>query len=118
MAHPIVLTDAERQELAQFIQRGKANARTLIRAITQAFAVSAATVSNVRQRYRTGGVERVLHDTVQANRRSALTGLQAAPLIAIACTPTPEGHDHGTVRLLADKAGERGYVERTRFTAC
>ena len=120
------LSDDERSQLEQFLHRGKANARTLSRvrillksaegwsvvAITEALDVSAATVWNVRKRYREGGVERVLHDKVQEHRRSALSGLQTAHLIAIACTPTPEGHDHWTVRLLADKAVELGYVER------
>jgi hypothetical protein len=32
-----------------------------------------------------------------------LTDKQAAQLIAIACSDAPEGHDHWTLRLLADK---------------
>jgi transposase len=124
-AYPINLTADERSELEHFLHRGKANTRTLTRArillksaegwslsaMAEAFNVSPATVSNVRQRYRRGGIERVLHDKVQEHRRSALSGLQAAHLIAIACTPAPDGHDHWTVRLLADKAVELGYVE-------
>ena len=34
-----------------------------------------------------------------------------AHLIALACSPTPEGHDHWTLRLLAGKAVELGLVE-------
>jgi hypothetical protein len=40
-----------------------------------------------------------------------LTGEQVAHLIAIACTPVPDGHDHWTVRVLAGKAVELGLVE-------
>jgi hypothetical protein len=36
---------------------------------------------------------------------------QAAHLVAIACSPVPDGHDHWTVRLLAGKAVELGFVE-------
>jgi hypothetical protein len=39
-----------------------------------------------------------------------LAGGQAAHLIAIACSPVPTGHDHWTVRLLAGKAVELGFV--------
>jgi hypothetical protein len=69
-----------------------------------------ATVTNVRGRFAQGGVEAVLHDKVQQHRRSALSGLQTAHLIAVACSPAPDGHDHWTVRLLAQKAVELGFV--------
>lgn len=124
-AQPIVLSTDDRQQLEQCVHRGKANVRTITRArvllksadgwsiaaITAALEVSPATVSNVRHHYQVGGLERVLHDKVQEHRRSVLSGLQAAHLIAVACTPAPAGHDHWTVRLLADKAVEFGYVE-------
>ncbi len=44
------------------------------------------------------------------HRRSALSGLQTAHLIVVACSPSPDGHDHRTVRLLAQKAVELGFV--------
>ena len=34
-----------------------------------------------------------------------------AHLIALACTTAPEGHDHWTLRLLADRTVELGLVE-------
>ena len=79
--------------------------------ITHTFDVSAATVSNVRQRFARGGITAVLTDRVQQRRRSAFSGVETAHLIAIASTPAPDDHDHWTVRLLADKAVELGYVE-------
>jgi hypothetical protein len=72
--------------------------------------VCEATVTNVRRRFAQGGLEAVLHDKVQQHRRSALSGLQTAHLIAVACSPAPDGHDHWTVRLLAQKAVELGFV--------
>ena len=120
----VTLTDDERTTLETFVHRGKANARTLTRArillksaegwstteLTDAFNVCRATVTNVHQRFAQGGLEAVLHDKVQQHRRSALSGLQTAHLIAIACSPSPDGHDHWTVRLLAQKAVELGFV--------
>ena len=124
MRQSITLTDQERQYLQMFVHRGKTNARTLTRArvllkvaegwkdqeIIAAFDICQATVTNVCKRYAEGGLEMVLYDKVQQHRRQALTGQQAAHLIAIACSPIPDGHDHWTVRLLADKAVELGFV--------
>src|SRR5215510_3687476 len=115
MPHPpaVSLTDQERTTLETFVHRGRANARTVTRArillksaagwstaaLAEALDVCPATVTNVRGRFARGGLEAVLHDKVQAHRRSALSGLQAAHLIAISCSPAPDGHDHWTVRL-------------------
>ncbi len=79
--------------------------------ICAAFDVSRNTAIRVRQLYLEGGLEAVLYDKRQARYRQALTGGQAAHLIAIACSPAPTGHDHWTVRLLAGKAVELGFVE-------
>jgi len=120
----VTLTNDERTILETFVHRGKANARTLTRArillksadgwstsaLVAAFDVCEATVANVRRRLAQGGLETVLHDKVQQRRRSALSGLQTAHLIAVACSPSPDGHDHWTVRLLAQKAVELGFV--------
>lgn len=120
------LSEDERTYLQVFVRRGKANARTLTRArvllkcdegwsndeIVEAFAISDQTIRNVRQRYESGGVEAVLSDKRQARRRQALTDEQAAHLIAITCSKVPDGHDHWTVRMLAGKAVELGYVRR------
>ena len=125
MRQLVSLTEEERQHLHLFVHRGKANARTLTRArvllkvderwkdqdIVAAFDICQATVTNVCKRYTEGGLEAVLHDKVQQHRRSALSGLQTAHLIAVACSPSPDGHDHWTVRLLAQKAVELGFVK-------
>jgi transposase len=121
----INLTDEERRTVECFIRRGKANARNITRGhillksaegwsierIAATYGVSQATVSNVRARYRAGGVERVLKDKVQQNRRHALGGEEEAVMVAIACSPVPDGHDHWTLRMLRDKLIELGMVE-------
>ncbi len=124
MKAKLALSETERTEAHKFVRQGKANARTLTRAwillkladgwdeakVAETFAVTQATVKNVAQRFAEGGLNRVLHDKVQQRRRQALTGQQAAHLIAITCSPAPDGHDHWTVRLLAQKAVELGFV--------
>jgi transposase len=82
-----------------------------IERLSETFAVSEATVSNGRRRYREGGVSRVLTDKVQKNRRRALAGAEDAVLVAIACSPVPDRHDHWTVRMLQAKLVELGVVE-------
>jgi hypothetical protein len=79
--------------------------------ICAVFDISRNTSIRVRHMYLEGGLEAVLHDKRQERRRQALTGGQAAHLIAITCSCAPTGHDHWTVRLLAGKAVELGFVE-------
>jgi|SRR5215467_1386124 len=121
----IHLSEEERTTVERFIRRGKANARNITRAhillksaegwtieqIAETYGVSEATVSNVRARYREGGVERVLKDKVQQHRRHTLGGEGEAVLVAIACSPVPEGHDHWTLRMLRDKLIELEVVD-------
>ena len=122
---PVHLSEADHERLSIFLQRGKANVRTLKRAqillkldagwstaqVAEAYAVHPNTVTNLRTRYLSGGLDAVLQDRKQLRRRAALTGEQQAHLIAIACSPVPEGHDHWTLRLLAGQAVELGFVE-------
>ncbi|HLZ61787.1 MAG TPA: helix-turn-helix domain-containing protein [Ktedonosporobacter sp.] len=121
---PVQLSNDEKEYLQIFIRRGKSNARTLTRArvllkcdqrwsnaeIREAESISEQTIRNVKRRYGTGGVEAVLTDKRQERRRQALTDEQAARLIAITCSEVEDGRDHWTLRMLAGKAVELGYV--------
>ncbi len=71
-------------------------------------------VSTVRARYREGGVAGVLKDKAQQNRRRALGGEAEAVMVAIACSPVPDGPDHWTVRMLRDTLIELAVVEGAR----
>lgn len=122
----IRLSEDEQQEVERFIRRGKANARTLTRAhillkeeegwtierLATTFKVCPATVSNLRKRYRQGGVKAVLTDKVQQKRRRALSGAAEAMIVAVACSPVPDGHDHWTVRMIQHKVVEMGVVDQ------
>ena len=54
------------------------------------------------------GLAGALWDRRQANRHRKLDDRGEAHLIALACSPAPEGHDHWTLRLLAGKVVELG----------
>jgi len=126
----VTLTDDERTHLHTLIHRGKTSARLRTRAcitlkldegwsesqICAAFDVCSNTVRRTRARFATGHLDAVLHDKVQERHRQALTGEQMAHLVAVACTPVPDGHDHWTLRMLADKAVALGYVRHIAHT--
>ena len=66
------------------------------------------TVFRTKRRYAEEGLHGVLHDHPQANRYRKLDDRGEAHLIALACSDAPEGHEHWTLRLLADKVVELG----------
>jgi len=121
----IVLSEIDRSRLQTFVHSGHQSARARTRAqvalklgegwslaeICRAFDVCRNTVLNVRARFAEGGVDAVVRHKRQVRYRQALTGSQQAHLVAIACSPVPNGHDHWTLRLLGGKAVELGFVE-------
>jgi transposase len=122
----IVLPEINRSRLQTFVHLGHESARARTRAqvllklgegwslpeVCHAFDVCRNTVVAVRARFAEGGVDAVLRHKRQVRYRQALAGSQQAHLIAIACSPVPDGHDHWTLRLLAGKAVELGFVEK------
>ncbi len=119
------LTEEERERLLELIGKGKHGARTLARArillkadegikdedVAAALNVGYATVGRVRQRFVEGGLERALTEEPRPGAPPKLDERQCAHLIAIACSDAPEGHDHWTLRLLADKVVELEFAE-------
>jgi len=117
----INLTQDERTELEQLIRSGINSTRIIGRArtlllldrsqgqartiaeVVEAAMVSQGTVSNLKRRYFAGGLERALHDLPRPGAKPKIDGEVEARLIAIACSEPPEGHDHWTLRLLADE---------------
>ena len=119
------LTSEQRDQLEHMVRAGKSSARVATRArillktdegwsapkVAQALDVSEGTVFRLKRRFAEKGLEGALKDQVQANRYRKLDHLEEAHLIALACSPAPEGHDHWNLRLLADRMVELGVVE-------
>lgn len=118
------LTDEERNGLQQLLRRGAAGTRKLTRArillkadqglgdeaIARALDIGRTTVERTRKRF----VEEhlgALQERPRPGGRRKLTDKQAAHLIAVACTPAPEGQARWTLKLLADKVVELGFAE-------
>ena len=119
------LTPAERNQLEHMVRAGKSSARAATRArvllktdkgwsalrVAQALDVSEGTVFCLKKRFAEDGLEGALKDRVQARPYRKLDERAEAHLIALACSPVPEGHDHWELRLLADRMVELGVVE-------
>jgi hypothetical protein len=133
--HSVVLSEAERARLHTMIGRGVApasaltHARILLKAnqgeagpgwtdaaIAVAVEVNPATVARIRQRYVTAGLEAALHRKPPAREyHRRLDGQQEAHLVALACSPPPEGRKRWTLRLLADRLVELEVVESVSY---
>ena len=72
--------------------------------------VSERTVFRTKRRYAEEGHEVLRHHN-QVNRPRKVDDRVEAHLIAMACSPAPDGHDHWTMRALAGKVVELGLVE-------
>ena len=119
------LTPEERDQLEHMVRAGKGSARISTRArillktdegwsaprVAQALDVCEGTVFRLKRRFAEDGLEGALKDRVQARRYRKLDEKAEAHLIALACSPAPEGHDHWELRLLADRMVELGVVE-------
>src|SRR5262245_18138995 len=117
------LSAEERMTLEQLLRRGKAGMRKLIRArillqahdglsdeeIAIALAVGTATVRRMRQRFVDAHLG-ALDEHVRPGAQRKLTAKQEAHMIAIARTPAPKGRTRWSLRLLAEKVVEMGFV--------
>ena len=116
------LTAEQRDQLEHLVRAGKSTARVVTRArillktdqgwpapqVAQALDVVDGTVYRIKRRFAEDGMDRALKDRPQAHRYRKLDDRGEAHLIALACSPAPEGHDHWTLRLLAGKVVELG----------
>jgi transposase len=129
--YKVTLEAEERQQLHDLIAAGRAAARKLSHArillkadaadggpawpdyrIADALEVSTATVERVRQRFVEQGLDAALDRKHRERpaREIKLDGRAEAQLIALACSPPPEGWATWTMQLLADKLVELDVV--------
>ena len=126
------LSGEERKSLKSLVSSGKGPARIFTRArillkadigesgpgwpdekIAEALDVTIQTIERVRKQLVEEGLEAVLsrRQYVQEVSRKKLDGDAEAHLIALACSETPKGYSRWSLRLLADRMVELGYVE-------
>ena len=121
----VQLSFQEKGRLMSMIRSGRSSAQAITRArillkvaegwtaahVAVALDVSERTVFRIRRRFAEEELEAVLHRRNQVNRYRKLDDRAEAHLIALACSPAPEGQDHWTLRALAGKTVELGLVE-------
>src|SRR6266567_4908517 len=133
--YEVALSEEQRQVLRHLISSGKAPARKLAHArillkidrtvpgndwtdeqIAEALEVSRYTVMRVRQRFVEHGLDDALsHRQAPQDRSRALDGEQEAHLIALSCSPCPEGQERWTLRMLADRMVQLEYIEQISY---
>jgi transposase len=125
--HAVQLGDGDRQQLRSLLRKGHASARALNHArillaadegqtdeeIAERLDVSLSLVYDVRRRFAHEGLQAALQRRAQPARpeKRKLDGDGEAHLIALACGAPPEGLDHWTLRLLADRMVELEYTD-------
>jgi len=125
----IELTEEQRTELEQLIRTGDAPARTNTRArilllsdrsqgqkrtdqeVADAALCSKSTVITIRRRFLSGGLPAALYDKGWPGATPKFTGEVEAKLTMLACSDTPDGAARWTLRLLAERMIELGYVD-------
>lgn len=126
--HPVHLTEEQRSHIDNLIKAGSRNARTVTRArillltdrnrkeaftdsqIADALSVNMSTICRVRERFVTESMESALFDKPRPGRKPKITGDIEAKITVLACSDPPEGHTRWTLRLLADRVVELGYL--------
>ena len=118
----VLLSDSDRLYLTALLGTGTLSVKTYRRAqallwldhgqsyqqVASVLALGYATVSKWAAYYRSGGEQRLafLLDAARSGRPTRVDGTQQAKLVALACSPAPEGYARWSVRLLADRAVE------------
>jgi len=87
--------------------------------ISESFDVTVQTIERVRKELVEEGLEAVLsrHPYTQKVSRKKIDGDVEAHLIALCCSNPPGGRVRWTLRLLADKVVELGYIDSISYEA-
>lgn len=125
-AKAIKLNKEDREDLKTYISVGKRSARALKRALILKYAdeglsskdimalldTTIPTIWKVKKRYLEGGLQTALCEKPRPGQPVKIGQRQEAYITTIACSKPPEGRDRWTIRMIADKAIELGYMEQ------
>ena len=121
----VTLTKEERKILNEIINKGKHSAGKRKRAqglllaeknytddmIADRVGLSRRGLEELRQRFVEEGFEITLSGKPRGHRPKALNGADEARLIALVCSPKPDGRARWTLQLLADKWSTLAHTE-------
>jgi len=121
----VTLTKEEKKKLNEIINKGKHSASKRKRAqalllsdknytdemIADRVGLSCRGLEELRQRFVEDGFETTLTGKPRGHRPKALNGADEARLIALVCSPKPDGRSRWTLQLLADKWSTLAHTE-------
>jgi transposase len=121
----VTLTEDEKKTLKEIINKGKHSAEKRKRAqalllaeenytdemIAGKAGMSRRGLEQLRQRFVEDGFEATLEGKPRGHRPKALGGKDEARLIALACSPKPEGRSRWSLRLLQDTWKTLAYTD-------
>ena len=127
----IELSEEDKSALTEIVTKGTSPARTILRAnillasdrrnekymtvaeIANVYHTTPTTVQTVRTSYCEKGLEATIHRKKRETPPvpPKVTGEVEAHVIALACGEPPEGYSRWTLRLLAEKTVELGYID-------
>ena len=129
----IKLSAEERQYLEDYVNKGKHSARAIKRAnvlllldggksgkeASERARVSGGTVSNIKTRYEAekGNITKVIEEKPRPGQAPKITQEVEAHITSLACSKAPDGRSQWSLRLLAEKVVELGYVDSLSYEA-
>lgn len=137
LKYNVRLTDDEKKQLKKLIKNGVASAREIMRAnillatnnnrvpkltvaqVAERCQSTTTTVQTIRKEYALSELE----STIKRKKRDKppiepkITGDVEAHIIALSCSAPPDGFSKWTVRLLADKTVELGYIDSISYVS-
>ena len=125
----VQLSESDRTYLEDLLRRGELPVKIYRRAlallelergktytaVAETVQVTNITVSTWSKKYREVGLT-MLSDQPRSGRPLEIDGAQRAKVTALACSDPPEGYARWSLRLLAEKVVELGYVEQISHT--
>ena len=122
----INVTPKDQRELTSLLSGGVQQVRVVLRAlallqlakgasaprVADVIPLTAQAIRKVGHRYEQGGLESALYEKQRPGAMAVLDDGQKQRIIAMVCSPPPEGRARWTVRLVAQEAVKRKLVPR------
>jgi putative transposase len=122
----VQLGKRDRKQIAEMLNKGRESARVLRRAlilrqlnqgqtaaqVAENVGVAPKTVRAIARRYEEEGLELALYEKPRPGQPRVLDAGQSQRIIAMVCSPPPEGQARWSVRLIAQEAVKRKWVRQ------
>jgi putative transposase len=122
----VQLSKKDRKRIAGMLNKGWESARVLRRAlllrqldqgqtagqVASQVGVASKTVRAIARRYEEEGLESALYEKPRPGQQRRLNGGQGQRIIALVCSPPPQGQARWSVRLIAQEAVKRKLVPK------